>query len=392
MNFAIARGLESLYVKASPVRTIGLFAGIGGLELGFEKAGFETALMAESDPLCQAVLKQRFPKTKIVGDVADIRCLPPTDVLVAGFPCQPYSQVGLTKGLIAGAWHLDQIFRLLDSSRKPPPHIVLENVPFIVHLDRGQALKIVLEQLELRGYRWAYRIIDTAAFGLPQRRRRWFLVASLMHDPAAILLLNDYFPVDITDAGANGFYWNEGNRGIGWTMDAVPPLKSGSGIGIPTPPAIWDHERQVIWTPDVRDAERLQGFRAGWTKVDATSLTGTSRRRWRMIGNAVSVPVSRWIAERIRDAAEGKINGTDFAIDRLPKAAFFDGERRYETKVGAYPVLRKASPILNFLAFDPQPLSRRATHGFRVRYEMSPLQKNQQFMLALRHHERHNAA
>lgn len=378
---------------ASPpvLKLVGLFSGIGGLELGFEAAGFVPLLLAEFDPLCQAVLRARLGVAELAGDVADIRTLPACDTLVAGFPCQPYSQAGRLGGLSEGGWHIAQIFRLIDSRIRPPSHVVLENVPFIVHLDGGRALLRILRELERRGYRWAYRIIDTAAFKLPHRRRRWFLVASRSVNPSSVLLDTDRCRIDKGEADARGFYWTEGNRGIGWADDAIPPLKSGSGIGIPAPPAIWDRERKTIWTPDIRDAERLQGFDAGWTEVEETHAGRARRARWTMVGNAVSVPVSTWVAKRLRDADERDVPREPFGRNPLPRAAFFDGRRRYASPVGEYPVRGTTPKIMDFLTHERHPLSLRATKGFRERYVRSPLRQHADFVDALKHHERNFA-
>ena len=373
------------------MKVVGLFSGIGGLELGFQAAGFTSTLIAESNPLCQAVLRARFPDVELVGDIRDIVSLPASDALLAGFPCQPYSQAGRLAGLSEGGVHIAEIFRLIDSQARPPSHIVLENVPFMLHLHSGRALLRILRELERRGYRWAYRIIDTVAFKLPQRRRRWFLVASRVIDPSGVLLSTDRRRPDVQRVDARGFYWTEGNRGIGWADDAIPPLKSGSGIGIPAPPAIWDRERKAIWTPDIRDAERLQGFDAGWTEVEQTHACRARRARWTMVGNAVSVPVSTWVATRLRDADEDEVPREPFSRGTLPRAAFFDGHRRYSCPVGEYPVRRVTPKIMDFLMYERHPLSQRATVGFRERYVKSPLRQDTEFVTALKYHERNFA-
>jgi DNA (cytosine-5)-methyltransferase 1 len=370
------------------VNFAGLFSGIGGLELGFESAGFEPTVLAEVDPSCIAILSKRFPHIRNVGDVRAIERLPNVDVIVGGFPCQPYSQVGPMAGLSVGHTLIREIFRLVDAASTPPKYIVLENVPNIIHLDSGAALRRIINGLERRKYRWAYRIIDAAAFGRPQRRRRWILIASLDADPAPMLLGPDSVVRAESRVGASGFYWTEGNRGVGWAQNAIPPLKGGSSFGIPGPPAIWNHSERSISVPDIRDAERLQGFRAGWTSLSNHSR-GQDRERWKMVGNAVSVPLARWLAKRILLRQEIAVSGERLAkTAKLPTAAFFDGDRRFAVAVGTHPVHESMEPILSFLNFDPLPLSLRATRGFRERYERSPLRKNVAFIDALRNHER----
>ena len=112
---------------------------------------------------------------------------------------------------------------------------------------------------------------------IPQRRRRVYLLASRSENPEEYLFGEDAGEPDKEHhAGrACGFYWTEGLRGLGWAVDAVPTLKGGSTIGIPSPPAIWMPDGRIV-TPDIRDAEQLQGFDPDWTKpAEASSALVT---------------------------------------------------------------------------------------------------------------------
>src|SRR5690606_16179090 len=95
-----------------------------------------------------------------------------------------------------------------------------------------------------------------------------------------------------------GFYWTEGNRGVGWAVDAVPTLKGGSALGIPSPPAVLLPSGSVV-TPSIGAVERLQGFEPGWTGPAECKVPG--RFRWRMVGNAVSVHAAAWLGRRLAD-------------------------------------------------------------------------------------------
>src|SRR5690606_34812896 len=120
----------------------------------------------------------------------------------------------------------------------------------------------IVSTLENLGYAWAYRVVDSRSFGIPQRRRRVFLLAALNHDPRAVILVDDSDePEEPFDPAGHacGFYWTEGARGLGWAVDAVPTLKGGSTLGIPSPPGVWHPTRGII-RPGIMDAERLQGF------------------------------------------------------------------------------------------------------------------------------------
>src|SRR5213076_10234 len=102
-------------------------------------------------------------------------------------------------------------------------------------------------------------------------------------------------PVDDPTDFPCGFYWTEGIRGLGWAVNAVPTLKGGSTVGVPSPPAIWMPAGEIV-TPSLCDVERLQGFETDWTKP-AEKVVRPSLR-WKLVGNAVSVPVAAWLGRR----------------------------------------------------------------------------------------------
>ena len=175
---------------AAALRTVGLFAGIGGLERGLERAGHKTIGLCEIEDTAQAVLRERFRAVEIVPDVQDYEELPAgTQLLTAGFPCQDLSQAGRTVGIDDGASRSGLVvhtIRLLFSH--DPEWVLLENVPFMLHLARGRSLEVLIESLEELGFNWAYRVVNTLAFGVPQRRERVFLLASRSRDPRDVLL------------------------------------------------------------------------------------------------------------------------------------------------------------------------------------------------------------
>lgn len=198
-----------------PLKVSALFAGIGGVELGLGRHGHETVLLCEWDPAAQSVLRHQFDSIPLVGDVRELESLPKeTDLLTAGFPCQDLSQAGKTVGITGGRSGLvDEVFRLLEASRTP--HVLLENVPFMLQLDKGAAMRHITDRLERLGYSWAYRVVDSRAFGLPQRRQRVFLLASLDMKPEELLFQEDAGDFEPSDhrGKACGFYWTEGVRG-----------------------------------------------------------------------------------------------------------------------------------------------------------------------------------
>lgn len=348
------------------MRVAGLFAGIGGFELGFCETGHETRLLCEIKPDAAAVLAARFPDTPIVSDIVRLTSIPKDiELVAAGFPCQDLSQAGRTNGVFgenSGLVH--EVFRLLE--RRRVPWVVLENVPFMLQLQGGLAMRHIMYELERLNYRWAYRVVDTFSFGLPQRRERVFLVASRTGHPEDVLLADDQpmqRPQTALRELAHGFYWTEGTAGLGWAVDAVPTLKNGSTIGIPSPPAILMPSGQII-KPDIRDAERIQGFPADWTSPAET--VARACHRWSLVGSAVSVPVSRWLGMRLNNPGEFDPArcGPFMENGKLPKAACGDRSGRCSVTIGKDPVGVRPPHLTTFLNYGGLPLSEKATGGF----------------------------
>lgn len=368
---------------------VGLFAGVGGLERGLHRAGHRTSLLCENDPVAVEVLRARFPGIVLHEDVCTLdNVSAETSLIVAGFPCQDLSQAGATRG-IAGARSglVGEVFRLVETHRTP--WVLLENVPFMLQLGHGEAMNVITSAFEEIGYKWAYRVVDARAFGLPQRRRRVYLVASCEGDPREVLFADEAGPIPEPRATeqpvACGFYWTEGLRGLGWAVNAVPTLKGGSTIGIPSPPAILLPDGRIV-TPDIRDAERLQGFPAGWTKP--AERVAKASARWRLVGNAVSVTAATWLGRRLR--RPGRVQ--DFEVAPMhghrhwPVAAWNIGEGRVRVHASEWPVHRRYHSLESFLDHDPSPLSEKATAGFLERASRAQLRFQPGFIDAVRVH------
>jgi DNA (cytosine-5)-methyltransferase 1 len=344
--------------------------------------------MSENDKGASAVLSRRFPTIRNVGDVRNLEQLPSeTELVCGGFPCQDLSQAGETTGINGHKSSIvGEVFRLL--RRKRVPFVLLENVPFMLQLNRGEAIRHIVGELEELGYRWAYRVIDSRAFGLPQRRERVFLVASTEVNPASILLHDDAGAArEIeTPSSAYGFYWTEGSRGLGWAVDAVPTLKGGSTIGIPSPPAIWLPDGRIV-TPEIRDAERLQGFEEDWTLPAAKTVRPSYR--WKLVGNAVTVRTAEWLGNALL-SGRSHISLPARPLPKSgawPKAAWGSKEGgRFASTVSTWPVRRSYTPLAEFLKHDLKPLSKKATEGFMHRLRKSCLNYPDAFWFSLSRH------
>jgi DNA (cytosine-5)-methyltransferase 1 len=374
------------------VRAVGLFSGIGGIELGLVRAGICAELLCEYWEPAASTLRRHFD-VPIVGDIRDLKELPRVDVVAAGFPCTDLSQVGRTAGIEGAESALvREVFRLIGET--PPTWLVLENVPNMLTLHGGAPTRRITQWLEEHGWNWAYRTVDSQHFGVRQRRRRVFLVASQSEDPRAVLFA-DELPTRRGPKShhAYGFSWTEGNRGLGWGEGVTPTLKGGSKIGIASPPGVWlpgAEVGQAIVRPSVRAGERLQGFRAGWT--DHLEHEGV---RWRLLGNAVTVPVAEWIGRRLSNPGR--------TVD-VPRRPMLDGRwapaaasirgRREVWDLGERPLKRRQRLTLAELLAEhgATGLSSAATKGFATRLENSSLRYRPAFLEALRLHMRHFAA
>lgn len=378
----------------SGLTVVGLFAGIGGIELGLKQAGFDTTVVCEIDPSARAVLREHLDidEVDIHHDVADMTSLPSADVLAAGFPCQDLSQAGRKQGITGDESGLvSHVFRLLDRGAAPT-WLLLENVPYMLRLDRGKAMSYLVDELEDRGFAWAYRVVDARSFGIAQRRKRVVLVASRTEDPRSVLFTDEAAgpgfddqvgPVD--PSMLYGFYWTEGLRGLGWTRNAVPTIKGGSKLGIASPPAVWNPSTGDVGTPSIEDVEALQGFRRGWTSI-VESPEHPRGIRWRLLGNAVCVPMAQWVGERLADP------DTPFDLDeatlpeyRWPTAAWGSSSGgRYVVDMTERP--QSAPFSLGSSVNQLKPLSQRATAGFLRRARRGKLRFAEGFIEALDAH------
>ena len=164
------------------------FSGVGGLDMGLERVGWRTVSFSEIDPYASAVLTQRWPRVPNLGDItglaggnadANLRAQNAgswaAHLWTGGFPCQDLSVAGKRRGLAGARSGLAFAFLAL-VERHRPPAVLLENVPGLLSSHAGRDLGTLLGTLGELGYGWAYRVLDAQHFGVPQRRRRVFIL------------------------------------------------------------------------------------------------------------------------------------------------------------------------------------------------------------------------
>ncbi len=283
-----------MYANPDPQRNTGnptvgsLFAGIGGFDLGFERAGFRTAWQVEIDPIRRAVLADRFPHAQRFDDVRACgrHNLSAVDVIVGGFPCQDLSTMGKRAGLAgerSGLFY--EVVRIINELR--PRWLVLENVTGLLSCNDGEDFAAVIGTLAECGYLGFWRVLNAQYFGVPTKRRRVFMVAGLGCQPP-VELLADAGPVDrLSRAPAAA------QERIDLARWAYPTLLAGSapsqinlgGSGLVSVEDGW--HQMVEWG---RTLEH-HGLCKGLDEANFAETQGA--------GNAVCPPVAEWVARHL---------------------------------------------------------------------------------------------
>lgn len=301
------------------VKVIDLFAGIGGIRLGVEQAfgSVDCVFTSEIDKHAVTTYKANFKDSHIFGDIKQIdeNDVPDHDVLLAGFPCQPFSQAGLKKGFTdtRGTLFFD-IERILLA--KQPKAFLLENVKQLKGHNKGETFKTIIDHLNKAGYKVFYEILKARDFGIPQNRERIYIVGFLDHS------INFEFPKptnlptrvgdildDIVDEkytisdklwtghkrrkelnklNGKGFGYGLFNKESAYTNTiSARYYKDGSEILIEQ-----EGKNPRKLTP--REAARLQGFPEEYV------IPVSDAQAYKQFGNSVCVPVVKAIAMEMK--------------------------------------------------------------------------------------------
>ncbi len=288
-----------------------LFSGVGGLDLGLRRAGIDTAFLCESDAWKRSVLAAHWPGAPIHDDVRDVPGsgrVGPIDLLHGGFPCQDLSVAGRRAGLAgerSGLFH--EFARITDALR--PTWVLLENVPGLASSNDGRDFGVVLGTLAELGYGVAWRVLDARYFGVPQRRRRVFVVGHSGGDPAPALR-----------ALCESCEGHPAPRQCSWTRAAAAPGGGAQLVGSLTRggPAQLDDNAVGGGHVTVADTltsgshpgsnmpvrrltpvecERLMSWPDGWTAPPGVKAPDS--RRYAACGDGVVANVAEWIGRGI---------------------------------------------------------------------------------------------
>ncbi|MFZ2114675.1 MAG: DNA (cytosine-5-)-methyltransferase [Solirubrobacteraceae bacterium] len=298
-------------------RVASLFSGIGGFDLGFERAKFEITFQCEIEPFCQDVLHQYWPKVPRASDIKELTSadVPVSDVWVAGFPCQDVSLARMGKrpglrGSKSGLFH--EFARLVGEGR--PRLFVIENVPGLLSSHGGRDFGTVLGTLAELGYSLGWRLLDSKDFGVPQSRNRVFVVGSdrdwggppqILFEPersTGVLAQNSKNGTKTVSPFARVIEHPGPKRPVTKAIAYCLYAESARHTGT-------DWSRNYVCYPEEGSVRRLtpaecegvMAFPPGWTDLHAT-LEGEAldTARYHALGNAVTPPVAEWLANRIK--------------------------------------------------------------------------------------------
>ena len=300
------------------VRFIDLFAGIGGIRLAFTSKNTECVYSSEWDKFAQTTYAANF-KHVPDGDITavDAAMIPPFDLLLAGFPCQPFSNAGLKRGFedTRGTLFFD-VARIIKHHR--PRMVLLENVKGFAKHDKGNTMRVVTDTLEQLGYNVSAQILNAKDFGLPQNRERIYIVGlkRKLFGPTPFT-----FPIppkpntrlgEILEPKVAPKYTLSDALWAGHVRRKAEHVRKGNGFGYSLfkPSSTYTSTISARYYKDgseilvsqrsknprrltPREAARLQGF------PDSFKIPVSDGQAYKQFGNSVAIPVVRAIATRM---------------------------------------------------------------------------------------------
>ena len=290
-------------------------SGIEAVSVAWEPLGFKPVGFSEIEPFPCELLKQKYPNVKNYGDITQYEKwnAGEFDILVGGTPCQSFSIAGKRGGttddrgaLMYAYLGIVEIYR--------PRWVIWENVPGVLSSNSGYDFASFLAGLEECGYGWAYRVLDAQYFGVPQRRRRVFVIghsdnrtdlaAEVLFEPESLrgnITAGSKMEKSITATFRKSVdYFRRGGNYKYHEDTKAATLRNSASVDCFD--LVLTSEKEYIRHLTPLECERLQGFPDNYTQIewnDKTKDQCPDTPRYKAIGNSMAVPVMRWIGERI---------------------------------------------------------------------------------------------
>lgn len=267
---------------------VDLFCGIGSFHYSFQKLGFKCKMACDNYIPAQQSYLANYGEQPL-GDVQTIdpSSLGSYDVLCAGFPCQPFSHAGQRKGFADDRGTLfDHVMRFVTENH--PRAVVLENVPGIINHDNGKTLQKITDSIAAEGYNVMHRVLKCSDYGIPQMRKRLFIVGICKYEPA---VTKDAF-FDTSEYKSNKTLTQF--MGRQFAKDVAYTIRCGGRHSALSDRHNWDGYI-VDGSPyrlTIDDALRLQGF-------DGFHLAGSDADKWRMLGNTIPTVLTNIIGRQL---------------------------------------------------------------------------------------------
>ncbi|XZN92107.1 MAG: DNA cytosine methyltransferase [Microcoleus sp.] len=287
------------------MRVASFFSGIGGFDLGFEKAGMNVVFQCEIDKTCRQILKRHWPQVPIYEDIRTLThsTIPAADLWCAGWPCQDLSSANTERKGLAGE-RSGLFYKFMELvAEVQPAWLVLENVPGLLSAEQGTALEVVIDTLEAHGYLGGWLSCNARHTGLPHDRDRVFFIASF-RSKRACRIFTDSGELS-GDSAARKSREKETRSSVCEGIIGDTPLvvqrRGGFGYTLaksvcPTLRAQTGGHQGGHSDRPILCGEKLDLDRMG--KADGISSRMDSRRG-RLLGNAVVPGIAEWIGRQI---------------------------------------------------------------------------------------------
>lgn len=279
--------MQSQNSQTNKIKYIDLFCGMGAFHYSFQKLGFICVMASD----IYKPAKENYEKnygTRVLGDICDIdpSNIEAYDILCAGFPCQPFSQAGHHKGFEDSRGTMfSQVMRFVKANT--PKVVILENVQALLNHDKGKSFAKIKEDLETEGYTVVYKVLKCSDYGIPQMRKRLFIVG---FKNIEVTNLDKFFDLDqykktvtLSDYLGKNF-----KKDIAYTLRC----------GGKNSPIDDRHNWDGYWVDDkeyrltIEDGLKLQGF-------NHYNFIGNKNEKWKMLGNTIPTIFTEIVGKQI---------------------------------------------------------------------------------------------